>query len=178
MRGSRKRVYHLIEKNLLTLGCFRADRTSLWKRSGRIIFVCSGNICRSPYAEEVARGWGLQAISCGTNTDSGLSADAIAVEEAAKRGVDLTRHETMRWPDVPLHAGDVVLAMQLRHVLTVLGRARIQSCRVSLFGSLLLPQFAPISDPYGRPRDEYRRVFALIEAGIRRIVHLKSSAAE
>lgn len=65
----------------------------------RVLFVCLGNICRSPTAEGVFRqhvqrqGW-LKAVefdSCGTHNYHPNSApDARATEHARKRGIDLT----------------------------------------------------------------------------------------
>lgn len=164
----RRRLYPILEQALLALGAFRAARKDVNRETLRIAFVCSGNICRSPYAEAFARRCGLSAISCGTHAENGSPADPAAVAEAAGRGVDLTEHRAARWRDLPLRPGDVIVAMTLRHVFLVLPRALMRRCHVLLFSSFL-PEFAPIWDPHGRPPEFYRQIFDLIDIGVRHL---------
>jgi protein-tyrosine phosphatase len=170
MLGVRKRVYPLVERAVLATSLLCADGTRPWAVTGRLVFVCTGNICRSPYAEFVARAHGLDAISCGTHTTADRPADATAIAEAARRGVDLQSHRTSRWQDVAIESGDVVIATQLRHAFSVLPRARQLKCRVIMMSSLLLPEFSVIWDPYGREPQAYVRAFELIERAVGRIV--------
>lgn len=176
MLGVRARLYPWIERGVLATGWLRADQPRQWSRYARLVFVCSGNICRSPYAEAAARRCGLAAISCGIATEQGLPADGTAIKEAAQRGLDLTSHRTTRWQDVEIGTGDIVVAMQLRHALTVLPRATAHACQVIMLSSLLLPKFAPICDPYGKPQDQFRRVFDLIDSGVLRMAQLRRLA--
>jgi protein-tyrosine phosphatase len=153
---------------MLALGWLRADEARHRPNLKRVVFVCSGNICRSPYAEVIARVRGLTAVSCGTETETGLAADSTAIVEAARRGVDLKAHRTTRWEDLELQAGDLIVAMQLRHARAVLPRARASDCPVVMLSSLL-PQFAPVWDPYGKQSPEFQRAFDLIDAGVQRM---------
>src|SRR5215475_9849794 len=98
---------------MLALGWLRADERRHGQRCKRVVFVCSGNICRSPYAEVAARMRGLPAVSCGTHTQTGLPADGTAIVEAARRTVDLSAHRTTRWEDFEPEDGDLLIAMQL-----------------------------------------------------------------
>lgn len=150
------------------------DSAEEWQKCTRLVFVCSGNICRSPYAEAVARSYGACAISCGTATQLGLPADGLAIKEAAERARDISAHRTMPWEQVTLTPGDVIVAMQLRHAIAVLSRARQRSAPVVMLSSVL-PKHAVISDPYGWPQQEYMRIFDLIEAGVRSIVQRMQS---
>jgi len=120
----RTRLYTWLERSILTLGWLRADELSKWKECERLVFVCTGNICRSPYAEVAAHRHGLRAVSCGTQTQTGLPANATAIEEAALRRVDLSSHATTRWQDFEIGKGDLIVAMQLRHAIAVWPRAR------------------------------------------------------
>lgn len=169
----RARAGSLTERAILQLGYLRTP-PSLTKESGKFIFVCSGNICRSPYAEAVAKLHGVPAVSCGTRTEPGRTADPTAVSEAAERGVDLKEHRTTRWQDVDIQRADVVFAMQLEHAFAVLPRALKQRCPVVLFSSLLLPEFAVIRDPYGKSGKEFQAVFDLIDAGISHLFELQT----
>ena len=167
----RARLSSAVERSALALGWLRADRLRQWETCKRLIFVCSGNICRSPYAQEAARRHGLAAVSCGTHTRNGLPANDSAVREAAQRGVDLSAHETTRWEDLKIEKGDVIIAMELRHALSVLPRARGEAFSVVVFSSLL-PSFTTVWDPYGKPAEQFHQVFNLIDTGIARIARL------
>src|SRR5262249_10252214 len=148
MAGVRTKLYSGVERAVLAVGWLRAgDPNQGGAEGGRLVFGCSGNICRSPYAEAAAHRRRLAAIACGTHTQPGVPANGTAIAEAAQRGVDLTSHRTTRWQDAQVRKGDIVVAMQLRHAFAVLPRARASACRVVMLSSLL-PSFAPIRDPY------------------------------
>ena len=65
-----------------------------------IIFVCTGNTCRSPMAEGLFRAHngeektGLTAASAGLYTENGLPASANAVAAAGERGADISAHRS------------------------------------------------------------------------------------
>ena len=160
---------------MLALGWLRAEEAR-HRPLKRVVFVCSGNICRSPYAEVTARMRGLTAVSCGTETQTGLAADNTAIIEAARRAVDLNAHRTTRWEDLELEAGDLIVCMQLRHALAVRPRARASGCPVVMLSSFLLPQFAPVWDPYGKQSPEFQRAFDLIDAGVQRMSQWKQAS--
>ena len=68
-----------------------------------VLFVCLGNICRSPMAEvalraeAVAQGIALTIDSAGTSGyHAGEGADPRAIAEAARHGIDLSRHRARR----------------------------------------------------------------------------------
>lgn len=141
-----------------------------------ILFVCTGNICRSPMAEGVfktmaQREWpeaSLDIDSAGTYDGyAGEPPSRLAVEAAARRGYDLSGLRAR-----PLVAADVarfdhVLAMDRGH-LRILRRIapRDVSPRPRLFmnfASALGVDEVP--DPWGGPPAGYERALDLIEAG-------------
>jgi len=78
----------------------KKDTTS-FAMSTRVLFVCMGNICRSPMAEgvfrQLVRQAGLDEVvsmeSAGTHSfHAGESADKRAIASAQKRGVDISAH--------------------------------------------------------------------------------------
>ncbi|MDR2214333.1 MAG: hypothetical protein LBE59_00640 [Nevskiaceae bacterium] len=153
------------ERLTLAMRLFTPRRAQL-DEGARLVFVCTGNICRSPYAEFIARNHGLNAISAGVNTHNGLPANDAAIAEASRRGVDMRSHRTTRWQDVPLHSGDLILALELRHALATRERAAQHQCRVVLMSYFLQPRFAFISDPYGKTQREFAVAFDLIETAV------------
>lgn len=121
------------------------------------------------------RARGIPAISCGTNTTAGRPADPVAITEAARRGVDLSTHRTSRWQDIPIGAGDLVVATQLKHALVVLPRARANNAQVVVMSSLL-PKFGVVWDPYGREAQAFVEAFELIDRAVDRLVELAQEA--
>jgi protein-tyrosine phosphatase len=166
MFGLRRKFYSCIEHAVVRLGIMRLPHV-VDPAAAHLIFVCTGNICRSPYAEYVAREYGLNTSSCGVHAGTGLPADATAIKEAGRRSKDLTSHRTTPWDDVHLGTNDIIVALELRHALAVRARARASNTPVVLMSSLLKDRFQILWDPYGRTQQDYSAVFDLIESGVR-----------
>ncbi|NCX12813.1 MAG: low molecular weight phosphotyrosine protein phosphatase [Betaproteobacteria bacterium] len=88
--------------------------------STRVLFVCMGNICRSPMAEgvfrQMVRQAGLDEVvsmeSAGTHAfHAGESADKRAIAAAQKRGVDITAHRARSVDVNSFDQYDLILAM-------------------------------------------------------------------
>lgn len=136
----------------------------------RLVFVCTGNICRSAYAEAVARARGIAAVSCGIDTQTGKPADSMAVARAGARGIDLSTHHTTAWPDFELAHGDLLIAAQLEHLNAIRDRASRHACRFVLMSSLDRANFAVIRDPFGLNQQTFDDVFKLIDNKIEYLV--------
>lgn len=144
----------------------------------RILFVCLGNICRSPTAEGVLRaialkefpGLTLDVDSAGTaNYHVGEPPDRRTVAAARRRGYDLAGLRARQVQPDDFSRFDYVLAMD-RANLDELERLRPQgaSARVSLF-----LEFSPeasaleVPDPYYGGVEDFERVLDLCESGAR-----------
>ena len=89
-----------------------------------ILFVCFGNICRSPMAEGIARDIvarrypGAQSLvrvsSAGVGAQDGNPPTPEAVEAMAERGIDISSHRARKVTAEILAAADLVLAMEQR----------------------------------------------------------------
>ncbi len=136
-----------------------------------ILFVCTGNICRSPLAEVAAKHVltehfetpdlstvGLRVASAGTHGLIGHPATDEMRTVAAELGFDLDAHLATRLDRHIADGSSVVYAMEDEHVAWM--RSRFPGSRVSLLGE------APIEDPYGRDLSEYRRAAREIVAGV------------
>lgn len=87
------------------------------KRHKYILFVCSGNTCRSPmaaaifnhFAERSQVGW--LAVSAGMATESGLPVTPIAKEVLAEAGINLEDHRSRQLEERMIKEAEIVLTM-------------------------------------------------------------------
>lgn len=114
----------------------------------RLVFVCHGNICRSAVAEAVAHGLGLESASFGLSTTSGKPAHPEAAEAALALGHDLAAHRTTRVEDFAPRDGDVLLAMEHRHLARLAADERLRHLPRALLGRYLAPPLPHLHDPY------------------------------
>lgn len=112
----------------------------------RLVFVCHGNICRSAFADVLARDLGMDAASFGLSTSTGLPAHQPIVEAARQRGTDLGGHRTTRVEDFEPHPGDLLLTMEVRQITRLRANPRFNVCKIDLLGRYAgVPH---IHDPY------------------------------
>ncbi len=85
-----------------------------------VIFICSGNTCRSPLAEVLGAtrwsGTGVVCASAGLDAAPGWPATAESCDQAAERGLDLDRHRSRPVDGLALDGVDWVIGMTVEHV--------------------------------------------------------------
>ncbi|MBN2623723.1 MAG: low molecular weight phosphotyrosine protein phosphatase [Acidimicrobiales bacterium] len=153
----------------------------------RVLFVCWGNICRSPTAEAVMRrvvdDAGLGAVveidSAGTSGEhAGDPPDRRAIAEADRRGLDLRHLRARRvrpddWQrfDLLLVADDMVERALLRDVPDDGARAKVH--RMTAFGPDA--HIADVPDPYYGGSDGFERAYELLERACHGLVeHIRA----
>jgi len=147
----------------------------------KVLFVCSGNICRSPMAAEYFRHRaahsGLSHVvvdSAGTLGIEGAPASSDAVAVMSEIGVDLSPHRSKGLTREMLRTSDLVLVMSHRHLeeLAVLdpdGPGRRLLLRAFEAGPRPDPNPHGLKDPIGRSQEFYR---ALVPLVVRCVDHL------
>jgi protein-tyrosine phosphatase len=151
----------------------------------KVLFVCTGNICRSPTAEGVFRAvvasaglaGRIGADSAGTHGyHVGEPPDARSMAAARKRGIAMDDLRARKVSVSDFEAFDLVLAMDRSHH-DILSRLcpKGREDRLTLF-----MDFAPdwnikdVPDPYYGGADGFERVLDMIEDGSRALLtHLK-----
>lgn len=163
----------------------------------RVLFVCLGNICRSPTAEGIFRALVEQAgledsidiESAGTGAfHIGQGADPRSVEAARSRGYDLSRHRARQVCIDDFDAFDYVLAMDLENLRALQDLRELRKVRSAKRGEGaplaqigLFLDFAPqaavreVPDPYYRRNDGFAVVIDMIEDASRGLLdHIRS----
>ena len=129
-----------------------------------ILFVCSGNICRSPYAEAAAESvldpHRFTVSSAGTVAIAGSPATTLMHQVASERGLDLRSHRATPLRDAP--APDHVFGMEQEHL--VAARRAFPDLPPDRIRLLAHPSGVP--DPYGRDLATYRTTATMIDEAI------------
>ncbi|MCK4776063.1 MAG: arsenate reductase ArsC [Candidatus Krumholzibacteria bacterium] len=123
----------------------------------KVLFICIGNMCRSPMAEGFARAMGddvVETYSAGIHPTGVVSEDAIFMME--ENGIDISRQRSNGLVEVPLDEIDIA------------------ACMTGIPGSAYLPEdFGgkiidwDIDDPIGRSLSTFRRVRDEIEVKVK-----------
>jgi protein-tyrosine phosphatase len=146
---------------------------------GSLLFVCKGNICRSPFAEALARKYipdenRIVCRSAGIIVGRPESCPRETLAAAERFGIDLSGHRSQGICAELLAAADMTLAMEawhVSHLRKAFPRHRDKIFLLPLFG--ISPQgpadpgrLLNIRDPYGRGLEDFIGCFERIDACI------------
>jgi protein-tyrosine phosphatase len=140
----------------------------------RILFVCLGNICRSPAAEAIFRkraaDRGMPAIAASAGAGGwhkGKGADMRMVRAAARRGYMLQGHCARQVSLADFYEFDFLLAMDIANQADLLAMAPPnRECDIRLFLDFAGGAVRETPDPYYGGEDGFERVLDLIEGGV------------
>jgi len=145
-----------------------------------ILFVCTGNICRTPMAEYLLKDMInrenlqnlMQVGSAGTGALEGYPAAELTTAVGKAHGIDTTPHRARSVSPQLLKEADIVLCMERHHLVDLY--QIFPHFREKIF---LLKKFAmgnseaegSIKDPYGGPKSHYEETFLEIKEEVERI---------
>lgn len=146
------------------------------ERLNRVLFVCTGNVCRSPMAEGALKFLlqkeglaGVNVSSAGTHGLEGRGAEGFAISVCGSKGIDISEHRARILTRDMIQGSDLIVVMEQEHgewVWTLCPEARKRTRRLtSFFDDPAGGGF--IADPYGLPEWAYEACFAKIERNVK-----------
>jgi protein-tyrosine-phosphatase len=134
----------------------------------KILFVCSGNTCRSPLAEGIAKKIfpdrteaSVDISSAGSSAFEGTTASEHAIEVARRHGVDVSGHQSRLLSRTDVREADLVVTMSQKHRDTV-GILDPEALAYTVLLTDFCDDQGDVPDPIGGDIDEYERAYGLI----------------
>jgi len=146
---------------------FRKHLKNRTEKISRLIFVCTGNICRSPFADFRARQLieNVGICSAGFHADDGGPADSMAIVISEKYGVDLKPHTTTRFSRYEITPTDLILVKDAYHMSYIRKSRPDLIDQTVLLGSFCKSKEFPlmIGDPWSQGEISFNFCYRQIE---------------
>jgi protein-tyrosine-phosphatase len=132
-----------------------------------ILFICSGNLCRSPMAKglmdkiiidhmpNAKSALKIVALSAGTIAVNGEPPTGHAQQAVRKYGAEISHHLSAPLTEERINMADLILTMQEKHktaVLTLVPTAKIKTFIITEYAN---KDKQGIADPIGQPLEKY-----------------------
>ena len=147
----------------------------------KILFVCTGNTCRSPMAQaiflqllgqveqETFSPEDFQVLSAGIFTHEGLAASPEAIEAMLLKGIDISDHKSQLISDELIQSADLIITMTDNHRQYLL-RGYPETNNIITLSELAQQPGEDILDPYGMGLDTYIKTAEQLENLLQKVI--------
>ncbi len=140
-----------------------------------VLFVCTGNTCRSPMAvgfiKKFAPDKRLKVVSAGTSTSNGVPPSPNAIEVMQEEGINISDHRSTMLDGYLLDEADIVLVMSEMHRKHIVGWFKSAKEKIRLlreFDDVRNDEYYPnVPDPIGLDIEVYRKCREMIKRSLR-----------
>lgn len=147
----------------------------------KVMFLCYGNICRSPFAEHL---WntkirkhslnGNLAVSAGFYPRDGRQPPTWAIDLAAEHGVNLAKHRSRVLNKTMLESVDTIFVMDRKNYRNLIAQFPLAERKTYFLGLFADDAWIEIDDPYGRSKEDaricYQRLALSLDGLMKRVL--------
>ncbi|MCD6317598.1 threonylcarbamoyl-AMP synthase [Candidatus Aerophobetes bacterium] len=163
----------------------REEIMKVERGEGKILFVCTGNTCRSPMAEAFfKKSWPqkpkekIKVKSAGTNAIANSKPSEFATKVMREKGIDISSHRATPLTPEIVKEYDLILTMEERHRQRVINLFPFIREKVWLLSEFISGKKEDILDPAGSYLSTYRELALRIEKEINKLMERLGGESE
>lgn len=148
----------------------------------KIMFICTGNICRSAMADAILKSKikgtdlenKIEVFSAGTYAETGAHATYTAIEAVEEMGIDLRLHRATNIMDSNIEEMDLILcatSSHKYHINSMFPNLNSKTYTIKEYVNYDIENSIDISDPWGYSLAVYRQCASVLDACIDKLIN-------